>query len=87
MNHKRLNTLNDFYTLSENDHVLIIDKDNKMLNAIILESPHRYKFTDIHEMWVDIPSENLELPIGINKYLNHNGWFRSIFKEDKRCLV
>lgn len=82
MNHKRLNTLNDFYTLSENDHVLIIDKDNKMLNAIILESPHRYKFTDIHEMYVDIADESLELQIEINRYLNHNGWFRSIFKED-----
>lgn len=82
MKHIRLNTLDDFTTLSIDDNLLIIDKDNRMLNAIVSSKPYRYKFTSIYEMYVDVPDENLELPIQINKYLNHNGWFASIFKED-----
>lgn len=80
MKHIRLNTLEDFTELTINDTILIIDKDNEVLNAIVSVIPHKQIFT--YEMWVDIPTQNLELQIEINKYLSHKGWFRSIFKED-----
>lgn len=82
MKHVRLNTIDDFSTLNINDTILIIDKDNEVLNAIVSTTPHKHKLTPIYEMWVDVPKQNLELPIEINKYLNHVGWFKSIFKED-----
>lgn len=76
---QRLNTINDFKLLRQNDKIMIIDKNNEMLKGEV--SCKLKRFILAQEIWVDIPEDNLELCIGVNKYLKHKGWFRSIFRE------